>query len=625
MSRIPVQTPAAPLPTKSPDAAADTEEGVMIVDAAGTVQVCDSRAVALLRLPPEMMLARPSFEAVCRYQFARGDGSASDDVLIRWFTDAGFDRKSHRCERVRPDGTVLHIRTEPLPDGGARRTYAEITERRRAELAHAESGARLLALTDALPQMIWVTRASDGAMTYANRHFRDYFGAIGSAWEDRIAVQHPDDRPRVVAARAAAAVDGRVSEMQVRWRRADGAYRWHNCISAPVRYEGLIVEWLVSAHDVHDIIADREALREKTDLLQLAQEAAGAGLFDWNMSEGRARLSPESLKLFGLPEDRDAEVGDHEVLDVVHADDLPGIQREVERATRTGTTYRVEFRVPRPDAPDHWVLGVGRVVADPSAGTVRIVGLNIDITERKQTEQTSRLREERLALALESGSDGLWDWTVETGVSWYSDRWQTMLGYAPGELPHHTSTWESLIHPDDRDKAMALTQAHFDGLTPSYECEHRLRRRDGGWNWVLSRGKVVARDAEGRPLRIVGTHIDIGARKAAEQQIAHMASHDALTDLPNRGLFRDRLDQRLAEVARDGGACAVLCLDLDRFKAVNDSLGHLAGDALLRETARRLRSALRVDDTVARLGGTSSPSWSRRPTRRATSSRWPNA
>ena len=102
---------------------------------------------------------------------------------------------------------------------------------------------------------------------------------------------------------------------------------------------------------------------------------------------------------------------------------------------------------------------------------------------------------------------------------------------------------------------------------------------------------------------MTGTHIDISPRKAAEAQVAHMARHDALTDLPNRTLFHERLDQRLAEVRRSGGSGAVLCLDLDRFKLVNDTLGHLAGDAVLRTVAARLRAVLRVEDTVARLGG----------------------
>ena len=143
-----------------------------------------------------------------------------------------------------------------------------------------------------------------------------------------------------------------------------------------------------------------------------------------------------------------------------------------------------------------------------------MVGLNLDITERKQTEETLRINQERLALALDSGSDGLWDWTIATGEVWFSDRWMTMLGYEPGELAQEISTWERLIHPEDRAMAISRTTAHFEGRTAAYECEHRLRRKDGGWGWVLARGKVVSRTSEGHPIRIVGTHVDIDERKS---------------------------------------------------------------------------------------------------------------
>lgn len=219
------------------------------------------------------------------------------------------------------------------------------------------------------------------------------------------------------------------------------------------------------------------------------------------------------------------------------------------------------------------------------------------------SEARLRASEERLARAVDAGDDGLWDWNIVTGDTWFSDRWMTMLGYAPGELAGHVSTWETLVHPDDKGTALERLTAHFEERSPVYECEFRLRKRDGGWGWVLARGKVVSRDRSGRPLQIVGTHIDITVRKAAEAQIAHMARHDALTDLPNRAFFREHLDRRLAEVRRDGSSCALLCLDLDRFKAVNDGLGHLVGDALLREVAHRLRGLLEEDDVAARIGG----------------------
>ncbi|WP_375465326.1 putative bifunctional diguanylate cyclase/phosphodiesterase [uncultured Methylobacterium sp.] len=290
----------------------------------------------------------------------------------------------------------------------------------------------------------------------------------------------------------------------------------------------------------------------------------------------------------------------------------PGDTQRMDRAwqaVKDGRPIEMEARLLRHDGVYRWhkmvIIPVRR-----DGEIVEWIGTALDIDDifaahGKLEETAARLRvnEERLALALDSGSDGLWDWTIETGESWYSDRWQTMLGYEPGELEGHVRTWEHLIHPDDKAHAMRLTAEHFEDRSPAYECEHRLRRKDGGWGWVLARGKVVARGTDGRPLRIVGTHIDITARKQAEQQIAHMAVHDALTGLPNRLLFRDRLNQEIASAKRHGGSFAVLACDLDRFKAVNDMLGHPAGDKLLRTIADRLRSVIRDVDTVARLGG----------------------
>ena len=219
----------------------------------------------------------------------------------------------------------------------------------------------------------------------------------------------------------------------------------------------------------------------------------------------------------------------------------------------------------------------------------------------RASEAAHRLSEERLALAIDG--DGLWDLTLADGAMWLSDGWQSMLGYEPGELEGHGRTWERLVHPEDAERARRLLADHLDGRAPLYESEHRMRRKDGGWTWVLARGRIVARDPSGCPTRMVGLQADTTVRRAAERRIAHMALHDALTDLPNRTLFRERLDQLVLRTRRHGGRFAVLACDLDRFKAVNDTYGHPAGDELLGVIAGRLRGVLRADDTVARLGG----------------------
>ncbi len=150
---------------------------------------------------------------------------------------------------------------------------------------------------------------------------------------------------------------------------------------------------------------------------------------------------------------------------------------------------------------------------------------------------------------------------------------------------------------------LARVREAFTGRTPIYEVEFRIRHHDGRWVWLHSRGRVVERDAAGRALRMVGTDADITRQKAAEQQLRQRAEFDALTGLPNRGLFNDRLESAIERARRSGKTMALLFLDIDHFKGVNDSRGHGAGDTLLRIVAERLLATVRGVDTVARLAG----------------------
>lgn len=122
-----------------------------------------------------------------------------------------------------------------------------------------------------------------------------------------------------------------------------------------------------------------------------------------------------------------------------------------------------------------------------------------------------------LEMALEAGQLGFWDWNIVTGAVVFSDFWSRMLGMDPSEVEPHVSVWEGLMHPDDEAKTTELLNAHLEGKTEYYESEHRLKHKDGGWVWVLDRGRVIERDDQGRPLRAVGTHTDITRRKEAER------------------------------------------------------------------------------------------------------------
>jgi diguanylate cyclase (GGDEF)-like protein/PAS domain S-box-containing protein len=226
-----------------------------------------------------------------------------------------------------------------------------------------------------------------------------------------------------------------------------------------------------------------------------------------------------------------------------------------------------------------------------------------EIEERVKADEALRESEERYALAVRGANEGLWDWSLKVNKIYYSPRWAAIAGADPSELTDSPDEWFSRIHPDDEPQIKKDILNHVRGLSSHFANEHRLQRSDGSYCWVLSRG-IAVHDAKGVPVRMAGSLSDITDRKLAEQKLLHDALHDSLTGLPNRLLFMDRLGFAMERAKRvPNYLFAVLFLDLDRFKDVNDTLGHHTGDKLLVEIARMLEKNLRTTDTVARQGG----------------------
>jgi diguanylate cyclase (GGDEF)-like protein/PAS domain S-box-containing protein len=292
--------------------------------------------------------------------------------------------------------------------------------------------------------------------------------------------------------------------------------------------------------------------------------------------------------------------------------------------------YQIEYRMIAKSGQTVWIRDMFHADFDQDHPS-RFRGVLLNISEAKKAEQSLRMAhdelerrvyertaeltraisalresEERYSIAVLGANDGLWDWNLQTGEIYYSSRWKAMLGCSDPEIGTKPGEWFNRIHPQDMERVKAEINGHLEAKTQQFQCEFRMLHKDGSYKWMLARG-VALRDERGT-YRMAGSQTDITERKLAEEQLLHNAFYDALTNLPNRALFLDRLSgaaaRSRARIERGkSGLFAVLFLDLDRFKVVNDSLGHPRGDQLLIRLAKRLKKCLRPGDTVARLGG----------------------
>jgi diguanylate cyclase (GGDEF)-like protein/PAS domain S-box-containing protein len=246
-------------------------------------------------------------------------------------------------------------------------------------------------------------------------------------------------------------------------------------------------------------------------------------------------------------------------------------------------------------------MGANDYITKPIDFSVAIARVRSQLAS-KHAITALRQSEERYALAATGANDGLWDWDIEAGKTYYSPRWKQLLGWNDEEISEDPKEWTSRIHPGDLLAFESALDKHLNGITPAFECDYRMLHRDLSYRWVASRGLAV-RNAEGKPVRMAGSQSDVTAK----------VTRDALTGLPNRLLLEDRLQAALEHSRTEPNWRFALCfLDVDRFKLINDTMGHIAGDRLIQEVATRLRTSLRDgevsgrsdgDSLVARLGG----------------------
>ncbi len=343
-------------------------------------------------------------------------------------------------------------------------------------------------------------------------------------------------------------------------------------------------------------------LNQATVRLTLATSAGKIGVWEWDAANNRMYWDAEMYRLYEVS----AFVQpDYQMWrNLVDKEDINRVEHLLDKAVKEGTDFDAEFCIHTKSGEVKYIYAVARSQPGETENSSVLVGVSWELTQRKKIEQELVAERWRLSAIIEGTNAGTWEWNVHTGVFNVNERWAEMLGYKLSELcPLTMATNESLIEPNDYQQVELLLEEHFTGETEYYEAEFRMQHKDGYWVWVASRGKVAQRKEDGTPLLMYGTHIDISEQKQIEENIRHLANHDTLTGLPVLRLARERIAMTLAAGARRGLISAICFIDLDGFKAINDSLGHDAGDTLLKEVARRLYCNLRQMDTVARIGG----------------------
>lgn len=526
------------------------------------------------------------------------DGGSITLLLRGVITACQIER---RCRR--PDGTaawVLLSFSTVLQANGARSHFVavaqDIGDVKATQAALQASERRLRELIDSIPDAVTV-RDLEGRYQVCNRETARVLGLepqqiIGRLPED---LYPPVSAKRVRDTDIAILQAGTAVRRVTSYTNAQGVtVHLEIGATALTDAEGQPVGVLTVGRDISEAMRVREALERSETSLRLALEGSGDGLWDWNLQANTVRCSDAFQRLLRFAGDGDFSRA-FIFRDRLHPADRGAALAAVRRTLKEGEPFVHSARLLCFDGQYRWFLARGMRHLDAGGRPERFSGVVTDLTERRRSEEHARLA----AAVVDNTIEGVLIADAQARILSVNAAFTRFMGYAAEELLGRTP---SLLKSTRHDAAFfrgmwseLLAQGHWQG-------EIWNRRKDGAVVPAVLSLSVV-RDETGDVTHYVGMYTDISQQKAAEAKLDFLAHHDPLTGLPNRLLFQSRLEQALREAGRGGEMLGVLLLDLDRFKDVNDSYGHLVGDQLLQHVAQCLSGRLRVADTLARLGG----------------------
>jgi diguanylate cyclase (GGDEF)-like protein/PAS domain S-box-containing protein len=339
------------------------------------------------------------------------------------------------------------------------------------------------------------------------------------------------------------------------------------------------------------------SLQQQEEQLRLSMESAEIGSWAWDFLTDQVVWNQQHFRIFGLEPDDQAH---HYQLwqERVHPEDRDWVTQAIQYAIAHRTHYSAEYRVVWDDGSLHWVLGRGRVICDDAGQPLRMLGIVLEITERKQLE----LDQGRLAALVENSLDFIGTADFNGNVLYVNPAGRQLVGLESLEAAQQTHIREYNL-PEDQMlfQTTVLATVMEQGF---WQGEVRLRHLRTGEAIPAYQSVFLCRDGStGEPFGIATVVRDLREQKRQETLLRHEASHDRLTQLPNRLLFDEQLSRALFNAQRHSEVLGVAFLDLDRFKTVNDTLGHTVGDQLLQQVPQRLKTCLRGWDVVARWGG----------------------